>query len=503
MNFLFEDIFEPGKERPHAELYQYLGVDPIIILISSELIPLADSEKENSLLPAIQDLRMNMVLAVGYIFPIIRLFDSKNLQPYEYQIKIRGKIIATHTIYPDRYAILQSHWDEVFETPPSDYIPSVEPGREDPRQVFDYMAPTKTSGLTEEELAAYDELEQAVMEYVIFEKGSHPVDLGAYPEPDEREPYTDPSFKALFARRVADAFYQADPERQAQIIDTFRDDNDGSPGTKIYLSDDVGPYGGATYWPGYTGVNSGIEGDPGDIIYSMNSFILGVVGNNATATDIHEVVHYLDFSNAPEETYYYLDNYLSGMPGTNETVGEEIRELVRELMAWYFDENIPGRQRTLIHESLRPYFFVYGQAISGNEGQIEQSPVFMEAFFERPDMILNPHPDLDPAIKANLRQLAEIFGEYTHPYEFFIPKLQKVPRLEITSDDQFHVTENRQIGTTVGVVEANDISYTEEEDPNITYEMGTTYPGSTELIPDPRFYIDEDGIIRTANLCRC
>lgn len=372
-------------------------------------------------------------------------------------------------------------------------------GEENPGQVFDYLVPTKTSDLTDEELAAYEELEQAVMEYVTFERGSLLIDSAAYPSPDEREPYTDPSLKALFARRVADAFYQTDPERQAQIINTFRDDNDGSPGTKIYLSSAKGgKYGGTIYWPGNTGVNSGIEGDPGDIAYSIYSFMLGMAEpNTGYATDIHEIVHYLDSSN-PSEDMFYLDNYLSGMPGTNETVGEEIRSLVRDIVVWYLDETIPEEEKVLIHESLREYFFTHGQLIlDSNEGQIEQSPVFMEVFFERPDMILNPHPNLDPRIKMKLRQLAEIFGEYTHPYEFFIPQIQKAPRLEITTNDQFYITENRQVGTTVGVVEANDISHPEGIDPNITYEMGTIYPGGSGLVSDPRFHIDEDGIIRT------
>ncbi len=118
------------EAKPHTspdEMYGLLGVDALSIYVGKDLIELADPEKGGQLVPDIGLLRQHITSTYGYILPPVRILDSKFNEPNEYNIVIRGNAVSRSTVYPDRYMILQSHWDKTFDKLPDEFIEGFEP----------------------------------------------------------------------------------------------------------------------------------------------------------------------------------------------------------------------------------------------------------------------------------------------------------------------------------------------------------------------------------------
>ncbi len=82
---------------------QYLQVDPIEIEIGYGLISLVDEKQGGNLFQKISSTRKFIALEYGILIPPVRVRDNLQLNPNEYIIKIKGNVIASYDIYPDRF----------------------------------------------------------------------------------------------------------------------------------------------------------------------------------------------------------------------------------------------------------------------------------------------------------------------------------------------------------------------------------------------------------------
>ncbi len=83
-------------------LYDRLGVDDLCLKVSEELIPIIDTDSEESenLFPELVKMRYNAVDEYGYIIPPLRILDSEILGAYEFEIDVRGVEVFKSTVYP-------------------------------------------------------------------------------------------------------------------------------------------------------------------------------------------------------------------------------------------------------------------------------------------------------------------------------------------------------------------------------------------------------------------
>lgn len=82
---------------------QYLQVDPIEVEIGYGLISLVDEQQGGNLFQKISSTRKMIALEYGVLIPPVRVRDNLQLSPNEYIIKIKGNVITSFEIYPDRY----------------------------------------------------------------------------------------------------------------------------------------------------------------------------------------------------------------------------------------------------------------------------------------------------------------------------------------------------------------------------------------------------------------
>jgi flagellar biosynthesis protein FlhA len=96
-----EEIVDSEKGEELVE--QYLQVDPIEIEIGYGLISLVDESKGGNLFNKISTTRKFIALEFGVLIPPVRVRDNLQLSPNEYIIKIKGNIVSSFEIHPDRF----------------------------------------------------------------------------------------------------------------------------------------------------------------------------------------------------------------------------------------------------------------------------------------------------------------------------------------------------------------------------------------------------------------
>lgn len=89
---------EPNEEK----FEQYLQVDPIEVEIGYGLISLVDEKQGGNLFQKISSTRKLIALEYGVLIPPVRVRDNLQLSPSEYIIKIKGNVISSNEVYPDR-----------------------------------------------------------------------------------------------------------------------------------------------------------------------------------------------------------------------------------------------------------------------------------------------------------------------------------------------------------------------------------------------------------------
>ncbi|MCS7052178.1 MAG: flagellar biosynthesis protein FlhA [Ignavibacterium sp.] len=100
-----EMITEEKTSQPVQEetVEQYLQVDPIEIEIGYGLISLVDENQGGNLFQKIAATRKFIALEYGVIIPPVRVRDNLQLNPNQYLIKIKGNVVSSDEIFPDRY----------------------------------------------------------------------------------------------------------------------------------------------------------------------------------------------------------------------------------------------------------------------------------------------------------------------------------------------------------------------------------------------------------------
>ena len=110
-----EDIVKEEQSR----IDDILKIDILELELGYGLIRLAESE----LTERIRSMRRSIAQALGFLMPKIRIRDNLQLKPNEYNFKLKGVVVASAEIYPDKYLAM----DSGFITEEIDGIATKEP----------------------------------------------------------------------------------------------------------------------------------------------------------------------------------------------------------------------------------------------------------------------------------------------------------------------------------------------------------------------------------------
>lgn len=88
------DMINPDK------MYERLGVDVLSIHFAFNMIPMIDpdSDKESGVLLSCATLRQRLTDELGYIIPNVRIMDNTFLEPNQYDIYVRGRLVFSAKI---------------------------------------------------------------------------------------------------------------------------------------------------------------------------------------------------------------------------------------------------------------------------------------------------------------------------------------------------------------------------------------------------------------------
>lgn len=116
-----QDLVNPDK------MYDRLGVDVISLQVGSNLLCIADPDQDGMLCPKLVALRQKLTDNLGYIIPNVRILDSTKLKENEYSISIRGNVVDTGFVYPNKYMIDADKWDNIGKELPDNVIKAENP----------------------------------------------------------------------------------------------------------------------------------------------------------------------------------------------------------------------------------------------------------------------------------------------------------------------------------------------------------------------------------------
>jgi flagellar biosynthesis protein FlhA len=94
-----EETAAPPPTGPEAVL-PMLKVDAIELEIGYGLMPLVDPNQKGDLLERIAAIRRQLATDLGFVMPSVRVRDNVRLRPLQYQIKIRGEVVAQGEVQP-------------------------------------------------------------------------------------------------------------------------------------------------------------------------------------------------------------------------------------------------------------------------------------------------------------------------------------------------------------------------------------------------------------------
>lgn len=101
----FVDEEEQTKQDMSSpeSVVQLLNTDPIEFEFGYALIPIADANQGGDLLDRIVMIRRQLALELGLVIPVVRIRDNIQLNPNEYQLKIKGNEVAKGELYLNHY----------------------------------------------------------------------------------------------------------------------------------------------------------------------------------------------------------------------------------------------------------------------------------------------------------------------------------------------------------------------------------------------------------------
>ena len=90
-----DETEERAQEMAAPEnVVQLLNTDPIEFEFGYALIPIADQNQGGDLLDRVVMIRRQLALELGLVIPVVRIRDNIQLNPNEYQLKIKGNQVA-------------------------------------------------------------------------------------------------------------------------------------------------------------------------------------------------------------------------------------------------------------------------------------------------------------------------------------------------------------------------------------------------------------------------
>lgn len=101
-----------------------LGIDLFELMVGEKLKETARNFDEDE---ASDSLCTEVVNEFGYIIPTIKVCGHLDLEPYEYMIFVRGNVVASGYVYPDKYMVLASEWDRYHDEMLENAIVGVDP----------------------------------------------------------------------------------------------------------------------------------------------------------------------------------------------------------------------------------------------------------------------------------------------------------------------------------------------------------------------------------------
>jgi len=100
------------KEVPEEdEVKSLLEMDVMELEIGFGLIPLVDTNQGGTLLSRIKAIRRQLALEMGFIVPPVRIRDNLQLDANGYSVMLKSVKIASGTIFPDKYLIMNPEGD--------------------------------------------------------------------------------------------------------------------------------------------------------------------------------------------------------------------------------------------------------------------------------------------------------------------------------------------------------------------------------------------------------
>ncbi len=94
-----------ADESPVEEV---MKVDMLELEVGYGLVRLVDQSQGGDLLNRITMIRRQLATEMGLVMPPVRIRDNMQLQPNDYQIKIRGNVMARGQVHPGKYLAMDS-----------------------------------------------------------------------------------------------------------------------------------------------------------------------------------------------------------------------------------------------------------------------------------------------------------------------------------------------------------------------------------------------------------
>jgi flagellar biosynthesis protein FlhA len=91
---------EEEQAKPIERPEDYLRFHMLEVHIGYQLVPLADARQGGELVDKIAEIRKEIARELGFIVPLVRVLDDFQLQPNQYQFKMKGVAIAQDELQP-------------------------------------------------------------------------------------------------------------------------------------------------------------------------------------------------------------------------------------------------------------------------------------------------------------------------------------------------------------------------------------------------------------------
>lgn len=112
------------KKTTTENVLDLLAVETLELEIGYRLVPLIETDSGGDLLERIAQIRRQVALDLGFVLPSVRVRDNLQLQPNQYNIKMRGVVIETGEVMADLWLAMSTDPDG---TEPIDGIETREP----------------------------------------------------------------------------------------------------------------------------------------------------------------------------------------------------------------------------------------------------------------------------------------------------------------------------------------------------------------------------------------